>query len=171
MGLKNTFITHLKMKGLWDEYELKESFFSIEFNAPSQFYELREQQITELKFANFGTMSQHPKISDSIAQKKYLKWSDKQVAENREWLRKDAAFTFELAQIEAMGPNWREQMQAQGDALAGGGEPGGGMGMPGPAGSALPPFGGPADTPGAPGDTPVEPTAVSDTETSLPDTP
>ena len=82
----------------------------IRFNPPSQFYELREQQISELKFANFSSMSQHPKISDSISQKKYLKWSDREIAENRSWLRKDAAFTFEIAQIESMGPNWREQM-------------------------------------------------------------
>lgn len=168
-GMKNTFITHLKMKGLWDEYELKESQFSVEFNAPSQFYELREQQITELKFNNFASMSQHPKISDSVAQKKYLKWSDDQIAENRSWLRKDAAFSFELAQIEALGPNWREQMQAQGDAIDGGGSPMGSPGMPG-AGSALPPFGGPADPQGEPEAAPAEPAPMSDTETSLPGT-
>jgi hypothetical protein len=166
-GIKNTFITHLKMKGLWEEYDLKENYFNVKFNPPSQFYELREQQIQELKFANFSQMSTHPKISDSISQKKYLKWSDKEIAENRSWLRKDAAFTFEIAQIEAMGPNWREQMEAQADAITGGAPPGGG-GMPGPAGSALPPFGGEADVPPEAGGSPPDPAQVSDIETSLP---
>lgn len=165
-GLRNTFITHLKMKGLWEEYDLKENYFVIDFNPPSQFYELREQQITELKFNNFAQMSQHPKISDSVAQKKYLKWSDAEIAENRSWLRKDAAFTWEVSQIEAMGPNWREQMQAQADGMdAAGGPPPAGGGMPG---GGLPPFGGPAEVPGdAPADVPA-PAPMSDTDTSLP---
>ena len=112
-------------------------------------------------------MSQHPKISDSVSQKKYLKWSDKEIAENRSWLRKDAAFTFEIAQIEAMGPNWREQIEAQADAMAGGPPPGGG-GMPGGAGSGLPPFGGEAEVPPEAGAETVDPAPVSDIETSLP---
>ena len=165
-GIKNTFITHLKMKGLWEEYDLKENYFNVKFNPPSQFYELREQQIQELKFANFSQMSQHPNISQSVSQKKYLKWSDKEIAENRSWLRKDAAFTFEIAQIEAMGPNWRDQVEAQADAMTG--APPGGAGMPGAAGSAIPPFGGEADVPPEGGADPAAPTPVSDIGTSLP---
>ena len=169
-GMKNTFITHLKMKGLWKEYDLKESHFNIVFNPPSSFYELRNQQLQELKFANYTSMSTHNKISDSVAQKKYLKWSDSEIAENRSWLRKDAAFTYEIAQIEAMGPNWREQMQAQADAAMGGGAPGGGGApMPG-GGSAIPEFGGPAETPENPEAPPAEPVQGSDTPTSLPGT-
>lgn len=164
--LKDTFITHLKMKKLWDEYDLKESHFNVIFNEPSQFYVLREQQVFDLQSNNYTTMANNPKVSDTISQKKYLKWSDQEISENRAWLRKDAAFTFELAQIEAMGPNWREQMQAQADAMdvaPGGAAPAGGVA----AGSALPEFGAPADTGEV--ETAVEPAPVSDTETSLPD--
>lgn len=165
-GIKEQFITHLKMKGLWEEWELKENTFTVQFNPPSQFYTLREQQIFDLKAANYGTMAQNPKISDTISQKKYLDWTDKEIAENRAWLRKDAAFTFEVSQIEAMGPNWREQMEAQAGAVdpgAGGAPP-----MMGGGGSALPPFGGEADIGDPPpGDT-VAPAPLSDTETSLP---
>lgn len=169
-GLKNTFVTHLKMKGLWDEYNLKENYIIPKFNPPSSFYTLREQQIFEIKSNNYTGMTNNPKISDTVSQKKYLDWSDSEVAENRAWLRKDAAFTFELSQIEAMGPNWREQLGAEAEAPMGspGGAPGGGMPMGGD--SALPEFGGEADTgdipPGATGD----PLPMSDTETSLPDT-
>jgi len=167
IGLKNTFTTHLKMKGLWDDYNLKESHFFVKFNPPSQFYELREQQIFELKSNNFTQMSTHPKIADSVSQKKYLKWSDSEIAENRSWLRKDAAFTFEISQIEALGPNWREQMEAQAEAIGGAPPGGGGMGMPG-AGSAIPEFGGAAETPETGSEDPANPIPMSDTQTSLP---
>lgn len=165
--IKETFITHLKLKGLWEEYELKENMFNVKFNEPSQFYVLREQQVFDLQSNNYSTMAANPKVSDTISQQKYLKWSDNEIAENRAWLRKDAAFTFELSQIEAMGPNWREQLEAQAGAV----EPGGAMpggGMPG-GGSAMPEFGAPADTGEIPPEGAAEPIPASDTATSLPD--
>lgn len=165
--LKETFITHLKLKELWSEYDLKESHFNVVFNEPSQFYVLREQQVFDLQSNNYTAMAANPKVSDTVSQKKYLKWSDQEISENRAWLRKDAAFTFELAQIEAMGPNWREQMQAQADAMEQ--PPAGGAAPPMGGGSALPEFGGPADTPVEPGAAPADALPVSDTETSLPD--
>lgn len=163
--LKDTFITHLKLKKLWDDYSLKESDFNILFNEPSQFYVLREQQVFDLQSNNYSAMAANPKVSDTVSQKKYLKWGDQEVAENRAWLRKDAAFTFELAQIEAMGPNWKEQIEAQASAMDPGAAPGA---PPVGGGSAIPDFGAPADVPGDAAE-PVDAVPVSDTETSLPD--
>ena len=65
-----------------------------------------------------------------------------------------------------MGPNWRDQVEAQADAMTG--APPGGAGMPGAAGSAIPPFGGEADVPPEGGADPAAPTPVSDIGTSLP---
>ena len=69
---------------------------------------------------------------------------------NREFLRKDAALSWELAQIQAMGPEWKEQIT--GGAEAGGDVPGaGGAGLPAGGGGAPPAFGpGPTDTGAAP---------------------
>ena len=166
LGIKAMFITHLKMRKLWDEYDIKENWFQIKFNEPSNFYTLREQQLFELKSTNYSSIAQNPKVSETYSQKKYLGWSDQEISENRGWLRKDAAFSYELAQIESAGPNWREQMAAAAEPA-----PGGDMGAGAPpmgGGSSLPPFGGEADV-GA--EAPVDPAApapVSDTETSLP---
>ena len=45
------------------------------------------------------------------------------------WMRKDAALRWELAQIDAAGPNWREQQEALAQsAQAAGGGLGGGLG-------------------------------------------
>ena len=174
-GLKNGFITHLELKGLWKDYELKEESLLVEFNVPTNFYELRESQKLELKVQNFGSLVSNESISPSFAQKRYLKWDDIDIIANREFLRKDKELKWELQQIETMGPNWKDMIAAQagaGGAPAGGAPPpsggGGGMGggMPPPPsgglegteGGAPPPEGGEvgaAPEAGAPPETPT----------------
>ena len=166
-SLKKGFIIHLKLKGLWDKFELTQNNVDVEFNVPTNFYEMRESQRLELKQKTYANFATDEFISATYAQKKYLGWKDRDILANREFLRKDAEFQWELQQIGAMGPGWKEAMVA--GNLAGGegteGVPGapGGMGaepgMPpdfggGPAGggeAALPPAAGaeaaPPETP------------------------
>ena len=171
-GLKNGFITHLQLRGLWDEFKLKEYNVDLEFNVPTNFYELRESQKLELKINNFNSMASNEYVSPTFAQKKYLGWTDVDVKANREFLRKDKEFRWELAQIENGGPEWKEAMAAQAGAMggaapeAGGGAGGGGGGMP-------PPFvGGPAATgseAGAPPETGMAPEAGAAPEGAPPE--
>lgn len=155
-AIKNGFITHLQMKGIWSEFELKEETLLVEFNVPTNFYELRESQKLEMKVANFGSLVSNETISPSFAQKRYLGWTDIDVKANREFLRKDKEFKWELTQIETLGPKWKEQLAAQAEAggaagAEGGAEMGGAGGGGGGGGGGLPPaFGGPAATGGAP---------------------
>lgn len=132
-GLKSGFITHLQMKGLWKDFELKEESIQMSFNVPTNFYELRESQKLELKVSNFGNLASNESISPTFAQKRYLGWTDIEVKANREFLRKDKELRWELAQIEALGPNWKEALAAQAEA--------GAAGAAGPEG-AMPPAGG-----------------------------
>ncbi|MAF24123.1 hypothetical protein CL634_00850 [bacterium] len=154
VGLKEAFITHLNLRELWDDYELKEGSFDIEFNPPSSWHELRNQQVHELKWNNYSGAIGSPLIADTWAKKHMLKFTDEEIIANREMLRKDAALKWELAQIEAMGPNWREAFEAQQDAAEGGAPPmGGDMGGAMPMGGGMPPdFGGMPPEGGAPGD-------------------
>lgn len=160
-GLKNGFITHLQLKGLMKEFSLNERNLDIVFNVPTNFYEVRQQQKIELKTSTFGNISNNPSVSPTYAQKKYLGWSDLDIKANREFLRKDKAFNWELQQIENLGPDWKNALKAQADA-AGGGAPadagaGGGMGGGGGGGGGgmPPPFaGGPATVGGAEGGAP-----------------
>ena len=143
-GLTHGFITHLKMRGMWEDLDLKERDFKLIFNPPRNYHELRQQQIFELQYNNFSQMTQNEGISNVLAQKKYLKWSDQEVKANREFLRKDKELSWELAQIENGGPNWREAFDtaaasAEG-AAASAPAPVGGLGSPPPD------FGGAADT-------------------------
>jgi hypothetical protein len=148
MGIKETFITHLKLKGLWKECKLKEQSLYIKFNEPTSFMAMRNQQLLQMRFDNYNTATQSEAISKSYAQKYYLDMSADQMKENREWLRRDAAMAWEIAKITEMGPNFREQLAAQqGTAGAEAGEGGGASALGGggggaPGGEAIPAFGG-----------------------------
>lgn len=143
-NIKNSFITHLQMKGLWKEFELREENVLVDFRVPTNFYELRESQKLEMKVSNFGNIASNESVSPSFAQKRYLGWSDIDIKANREFLRKDKELRWELTQIENLGPKWKEALEAQSGAGAegggaGGGEAGGGGGGGGGGAGALPP--------------------------------
>ena len=137
-GLKNGFLTHLKLRNLCEDYHLKDVDVDVTFNLPTNFMVMREQQILGLKFANFNNITQNGAISHLYAQRHYLGMTDKQMAENIAFLKKYAGLRWELSQIETQGPNFREKLAAAEAAMkAGGSAPGGeggGAGMPTPGG-------------------------------------
>jgi hypothetical protein len=135
-GIKEAFITHLKLKGLWKQFELRENGFDLEFVPPRNYFELRRQQVLDLKLNNFTNITSNESISQGYGQKEYLGWTDDQIKANREWLRKDAAMQHELEQIRGGGADW---------AAGGGAAPAAGGGVPaGPGGEEMPPDMGPA---------------------------
>ena len=158
-GIKRGFFTHLKMKGLIDKYDIQENNLEVIFNVPTNFYELRENQRLEIKSANYNALAANEFIAATYAQKKYLGWKDRDILANREFLRKDAEMQWELAQIAAGGPAWKEQAAiGELEADVAGGE-GAGVAAGGAAGG-IPEFGGGeaevGEEPGAGGDTDVE---------------
>ena len=157
LGIKNAFMAHLKLRNIAKVYEVKESDISIRFNTPTLFMQLKQNQIFQLKYENFNNMSQNEGISNSFAQERYLGLTPEEMARNREWSRKDAAFQYELEQIKASGPNWKEQLAGTTAALEGAAEAGGGGGAPPsfgpPPGGAEAPEGG-EDAPPAGGEAP-----------------
>ena len=141
-GIKRGFITHLKLKELFEKYELTETNIEVALNVPTNFYELRENQRLELKSANYTNLAADEFVSATYAQKKYLGWKDRDILANREFLRKDAEMTWELAQIQTAGPAWKEMAVAgeiAGGEAAVGGE---GGGVAGGGAGAIPEFGG-----------------------------
>ena len=142
-GLKDSFVTHLKLKNLWKQYELKENSFDLQFTPPRNYFELRKQQILDLKVNNFNTLTSNESISKGYSQKEYLGWTDEQIKANREWLRKDAALQHELEGIRSGGADW---------AAGGGAAPAVGGAPVGPGGEEMPPDMGPDAAPDAGGD-------------------
>lgn len=115
-GIKNSFITHLKLKlykndkSWWNEFSLSEDEIHIKLNPPSNYYQLRETQKLELSMNLFNTAKQTGFISPSLAAKDYLNWDDIRLQANQEWKRKDAAFEWEIAQITNQGPAWKQML-------------------------------------------------------------
>mgnify|MGYP003122033112 FL=1 len=161
-GLKKGFITHLTLMGIFEKLELNEQNLEVDFNVPTNFYELRENQRLELKSGNYTNLASNEFVSATYAQKKYLGWKDKDILANREFLRKDAELQWELAQITAAGPAWKEAALAgelaEGEAAVGG--EGGGVGGGGAGG--IPEFGGGEADVGEP-----EPEEVAETEVEV----
>ena len=118
-GLKNGFVTHLELKGLKQKYGIKDQNLHLHFNVPTNFYELRESQKLELKATNYNTLVASEFISATYGQKKYLGWNEVDIKANRELLRKDAEFQWELAQIQGAGPSWKDTIQPASGGEAG----------------------------------------------------
>eukprot|EP01047_Picozoa_sp_COSAG01_P115784 COSAG01_NODE_44447_length_419_cov_0.656250_1_plen_94_part_01 len=87
-GLKNGFLTHLELRGTKAKYDIKEQNIHLEFNVPTNFFELRENQKLELKAANYNSLAANEFISATYGQKKYLGWNENDIKANRELLRK-----------------------------------------------------------------------------------
>jgi hypothetical protein len=147
IGIKESFIAHLKLKGFYKQYKIRERFINVDFNVPTSFMAMREQEVLELKFNNYQNAVNTNTIAPSYAQKYFLGWTDELMKENREWQKKDAALKWELQQIEGSGPNFRELAQAQLGGGEGGGESGFGGGGGAPMGSSG--EAGPTEAPGA----------------------
>jgi hypothetical protein len=140
-GLKRGFITHLKLRKMFNEYDLTEQNLNVIFNPPSNFYELRNNQKMELKINSFSNMVSTGKISTSMAMKKALGWNDRDIIANRGFLSNEAEFEWGLQQALQFGPNWQHQviqqaqsgMPAESPDMGGGGMPpmgGSGGGIP-----------------------------------------
>lgn len=150
VGIRNSFIVHLKLKNLWKVNKLREHAINIDFNVPTSFMAMREQQLLKMKWENFQSATQNQAISPSYAMKYFLGMSEDQMKENREWTRRDAALTWEIEKIKGEGPQFRQTAAAAaGGAEGGGGEAGagGGGGGGGPEIGSEPPAAGPESVP------------------------
>ena len=90
LGFKNGFITDLKLKGIWDKYELKESDIDVQFVLPSTYELYEKQQIIETKMNIYkNALGDNEEFSKTTAMKKLLGFSDAEIKENFENLIKE----------------------------------------------------------------------------------
>ena len=112
LGLKNGYITDLKLKGIWEKYELKESDIDIQFALPSTYELYEKQQIIETKMSIYkNALGDNEEFSKTTAMKKLLGFSDAEIKENFENLIKEKM-------INAYGDYMSEQV-AEHKGLAG----------------------------------------------------
>lgn len=99
IGFKDGFITHLKLRGIWDKYGLRDSDIDIQFVKPSMYELLETQQLVEAKMAIYkASLGDDNDFSKITMMKKYLKMSDTEIKENYENLIKQKMLN-ELAEF------------------------------------------------------------------------
>lgn len=92
-GFKNGFITHLKLRDIWDKYELVDSDIDIEFVRPLLYDLYNRQQIVETKMNAYKAIVDNDEFSKTLAMKKILGYSDADIEQNFADLIKEKCIT------------------------------------------------------------------------------
>jgi len=82
MGLKKSFITHLKLIGLWKTYQLKESDFSVDFVTPILYDLYQTQKRTTAMMDTYKAVVDQEELSKINAMKKILRMTDEEIDQN-----------------------------------------------------------------------------------------
>mgnify|MGYP006421119745 CR=1 FL=1 len=87
----DVFFTHLKMKGLWKEYGLKERDFEMLFHQDHHYEEYQEANVMETRMRNFADAGTYigQVFSKEFAQKKFLCMTDQEIEENKQRIKKE----------------------------------------------------------------------------------
>lgn len=96
MGLKDTLVTHLKLKGIWDKLKIKERDIKIQFVPPAAYELYESQQILDIKINNYNNLKEALTEPNSIGLKKYMNFSDEEVDEVWKSIESDAIKTAEI---------------------------------------------------------------------------
>ena len=90
-GFKRSFITHLKLRKIWDKdgYDLQESDIDIRFTRPVLYDVYEQQKLVEAKMTIYNAFADKDEISKIGVMKKYLGWSDHDIQENYKNLIKE----------------------------------------------------------------------------------
>ena len=108
-GLKSTLIAHLKLRGIWDKYSLRESDIKVKFTPPVLFDIYEKQKLLEAKVDMYAKLADRDEFSKILAMKNILGMSDVEIAENYKNLAKEKAW---MSMAEWTG----EQMGSNGPA-------------------------------------------------------
>lgn len=92
-AIKRSFITHLKLRGLWDQYSLKENRLEIEMVRPVLYDLYQSQKLFNIQVENYQAVAELEEMSKELAMKKYLGLTDEEISENNTALLKERMFT------------------------------------------------------------------------------
>ena len=90
-GFKRGFITHLKLRDVWDKkgYELKDSDIEVDFVKPVLFDLYEVQKLVDAKMSIYKSFVDQDELSKIICMKKYLGFTDDEIEENFKMLAKE----------------------------------------------------------------------------------
>lgn len=110
LGFKNGFIVDLKLRGMWDKYQLKDSDLDIQFSKPALYDLYETQQQIETRMNIYKSVVDQEEFSKIVAMKKFLGYSDADVEENFRCLIEEKQRT-QLAEW------YGEQLNSEGPAV------------------------------------------------------
>lgn len=92
--VKQVYVTHLKIKGIWDAYNLNNDDIEVVVVPPSYFSYMKNAEVLEAQFTRFANFSNNidvdtPIFSKRMALKEGLGWSDDKIAQNAKWLKEE----------------------------------------------------------------------------------
>lgn len=94
LGFKNSFITHLKLRDIWDKYQLKDEDIQVELIKPGMYELFEQQKILETQMDIYNkALGDDKEFSKINAMKKYLGYSDDDIEENYKNLIKEKQLT------------------------------------------------------------------------------
>ena len=113
--IQELFYRHLFFRGLIDKLGLKKHQFEVAFSHVNPYSELKSAEVEQYRSESFTALNGgNPLMSFIFLAKKYLKWSDEELRENFDWLKKEQQLLAGLG-----------QPGAEGDMAGGGGMMGG----------------------------------------------
>lgn len=94
-GFKKGFITHLKLRDIWekDGYDLLESDIDVQFVKPVLYDLYETQKLVDAKMTIYNAFADKDEISKISVMKKYLGWTDRDVEENYKNIIKEKQMT------------------------------------------------------------------------------
>lgn len=93
-GLRDSFLIHLDFKGLRKQYNIQRDDLDIYMNPPSHYKEDMEQKFLEVSFSNYTALADREEFSRYYLMKKYLNWSEDEIKENKDGMKKDLKLGF-----------------------------------------------------------------------------
>lgn len=108
-GFRAGYISHLKLRGIWDKYSLKESDIKVIFTPPVLFDLYERQKLLEIKIDMYAKIGDRDEFSKMTAMRDILEMTDDQIRENYENLSKEKVWM-------AMADWTGEQMGSNGPA-------------------------------------------------------
>jgi len=89
---RDLFLLHLEFKGIKKQYDLDIDDITITMTPPSHYNEQMEQGFLEQSFANYNALSNNAEFSKYYLIKKYLKWTDEDIEENKKGFELDKEY-------------------------------------------------------------------------------
>ena len=82
LGFKSGYITHLKLRGIWDKYKLTDNDLEVDFVTPVLYELYQTQKLVETKMNIYRSVIDNEEMSKIVAMKKYLGWTDADIETN-----------------------------------------------------------------------------------------